>query len=558
MKNKRIICAILLFCLMVVMFSPFTVSAEETYTLSGEWVIDKEFAFPDTPIRQDIKFTTKFSTDTYRYIVFEKPNLVIGNYSGITSAYSSLGWTSSAFRFLDFGLTPQSVSKEFYLYFTSIAKQRSLKPSDILDDLSKDSRFDLEEYPDDPTDYGLHVVQIAESENHELFIYVYQPSNATRDYEARYINMSLENPTSKKATNKLYSLTLVDTHGTLDKYKVNNFFVSDDEDRYYNIATIYRFFDSEVDNSSDAVDTIQGRGYEVGQCWHAYYYNDELYYERKDVNVVEVDIKATGSIYYPEGFKLHVDACDSHYVAFSVENYKVDQIFDADITYTMDYYTWTESYTIGGSRTDTLESSTLVESDYLSSKETGSNDGDGWFGVKYTWTRIQDIDTFLSDVAKDTDRTFSEEELNALKNSQFVFRFLETENYKWTDHINGNASGGHYTLVEDISILRLHFVSEGKRYNLGVVGDLVGIDSTPDGGLNVNENLENWWEENGDEVTAIVALIIFLLAAILIYIYARDLGVAIIRGVADLLTLLINLLLLPFKLLSALLKNRDG
>lgn len=555
MKNKRIICAVLLLCLLISLCSPFVVSAEESYTLSGEWIFNKEIEFPDESIKQEISFTEKSSSYTHGYLSVENDSISYGDTGvGSVQVYSSSGWEYSSRRFLNFGSTSQSVSKEFYEWFTNNAKQGALKPSDILDDLGKDERFDLEEYPDDPTDYSLDVVQIAESDSLDLYVYVYQPSNDTRDYKAIYINMSVQNPTSKDLNYKLYPLILVDSHGTLDKYKVLNYVVSENEDRYYNIASIYRFFDSEVDDVSEAVDSIQCKGYKVGQYWHTYYYNDELYYEQKEIDVVEVDIKATGSVRYDEGFKLYQDACDSHYVAFSVENYKVDQIFDADITYTLNQYRKISYFTDREDEISLIDTE-IHESEYLSSKDTGSNDGDGWLGMKYIWNRIEDVDTFTSDALANCGGSFSDEEYTAVKNAQFVFRFAETT---WSKNVGDSYSSTVYSEAERIGILRLHFISEGKYYNLGVVSDLVGTDSTPELELDGIESAEDWWEENGDEVTAIVALIILLLAAILIYIYARDLGVAIIRGIADLLTLLINLLLLPFKLLSSLLKNRDG
>ena len=48
--------------------------------------------------------------------------------------------------------------------------------STVLEDLQSDSSFNVESYPLKEKDYSLQVIQIAESENKELFIYAYQPS----------------------------------------------------------------------------------------------------------------------------------------------------------------------------------------------------------------------------------------------------------------------------------------------------------------------------------------------------------------------------------------------
>ena len=53
--------------------------------------------------------------------------------------------------------------------------------SNVLDDLKKDSTFDVATYPDDPEDVSVKLIQIAESEDGQLFLYVYQPSNDTID-----------------------------------------------------------------------------------------------------------------------------------------------------------------------------------------------------------------------------------------------------------------------------------------------------------------------------------------------------------------------------------------
>ena len=62
--------------------------------------------------------------------------------------------------------------------------------SNVLDDLKSDPNFDENLYPVNETDYSLQVVQIAESTDGELLVYVYQPSNGIKDYTATSINIS--------------------------------------------------------------------------------------------------------------------------------------------------------------------------------------------------------------------------------------------------------------------------------------------------------------------------------------------------------------------------------
>ena len=381
--------------------------------------------------------------------------------------------------------------------------------TNVLTDLQKDSNFNPDDYPANPDDVSLKVIHIAEGENGELFIYVYQPCDAKKDYKAKFINMSLQNPIEKNLQYKLYSLTWLNSNGVFDKYIVNDFIVSSSAERYYNIATVYRPFDSEVDDVPEAVDTIQCKGYEVGQYWRVYWYNNVLFYDAKHIDIVDIDIQATGSVEYTEGFKLYLDWCDSHYVAFSIGNYKVEQIYDADITYTIKNYSWAEIYT-PYSYKEELKSTNVHESEFLSSKDVGSNDGDGWFGRKYSWYRITDVATFMKQVQDDSNDTFSQEELEGLQKSQFVFRFAETPKTQIIAS-DGSMRTGTFSVAENIGVLRLHFLSEGKRYNLGCVSDLVGTDNISELSVDILDNIENMkiWEVLFTLLMIIIILIVF-------------------------------------------------
>ena len=396
--------------------------------------------------------------------------------------------------------------------FSVTASADVLGYSNVLTDLRIDKTFKTVDYPANDNDYSIQVIHIAEGVNGELFVYTYQPCRASKKYKAKYINMSLENPVNKDIKYSLYSLTWLNGEGVFDKYIVNNFTVSDTVDRYYNIATIYRPYDDTVDDKSEAVDTIQCKGFAVGQYWHTYYYNDDLCYESKKIDVVEIDITATGSVRYPEGFYLDQffveKNTDSHYVAFSIKNYTVDQIIDADITYRVKTYGYYEYFSPYSYRED-LQMDMPIYSEFLSSTDVGSNDGGGWFGKKYKWHRITDTNTFIQNVRDDLGEDFSEEELNGLKQSQFVFRFKETS-YSETWAYDASSRYGHYSICDNIGVLRLHFISDNKTYNLGCVSDLVGTDSIPeiDGDLQIEINDLN---DAVEVLFMLVCFIIFLL-----------------------------------------------
>ena len=566
MKNKRkIILLSLLLSLILSIFAPLMIHAEESYTISGLWLFDEDVEFPSEYLHQDIYFSHVNNLDVdpvyYRgFSVYD--NSIIFHNSGNSPLirYENDKWVSDYCRYIDFYSEGQSVSKEFYNWITSNAHKIYFMRSGVLDDLERDSTFDVFDYPYKDDDYSLEVIQVAEGSKGELFVYVYNPSKRTRDFEAKYINMSIQNPMERYTTleNKLYSLTLISSEGSLDKYIVNDFTVLDDSDRYYNIATIYRPFDSTVDSVSESVESIQCKGYSVGEYWHFYYFNGVYFCERKDIDVVLIDILATGTVRYNNAYQigsLYYDQCDSHYVAFSIENFDVDQIFDADITYTLNEYSWSETYSPYCYKED-LVNSTLYECVYISSTDTGSNVGN-WFTPTYSWNRIQTSADFIKST-KDDGAEFSGNDLAALNGSQFVFRYKETT-YSTTP--GSTSSFGSYTKAENVGILRLHFLSDGKFYNLGVVSDLVGDDSTPNGVVDTQDDIEKLkeqFEEWMEKILTIIAIVLIVVLLLSLFPILRPILNTVGTGFKEIGSLAWSAVTLPFNLLGESFSRKRG
>ena len=64
---------------------------------------------------------------------------------------------------------------------TLVYANEQIPYTNVMEDLEKDNSFKLEDYPAVEDDYSLQVIQIAESVNGELFVYVYQPSDEVKD-----------------------------------------------------------------------------------------------------------------------------------------------------------------------------------------------------------------------------------------------------------------------------------------------------------------------------------------------------------------------------------------
>ena len=100
--------------------------------------------------------------------------------------------------------------------------------STVLDDLQKDENFNIEDYPLIENDYSLKVIQVAESSDKELFIYVYQPSGEKEDLRATSINIS----TNKESLLFIkYNLSLIHSSSVFYKYKVEELVVNNEEER---------------------------------------------------------------------------------------------------------------------------------------------------------------------------------------------------------------------------------------------------------------------------------------------------------------------------------------
>lgn len=445
-----------------------------------------------------------------------------------------------------------SLVLSLFLPFTVSAEES--QTSDVLDDLGKDTTFNANDFPGNSTDYSLNFITLAEGDNRELFIYVYQPSNGYRDLTGSRINMSTYHYESKDQNYKLYSLSLVDRNGVFNKYVVDNFKVSRDSYRYYNIATIYRYYDARVDGASlpGIGDTLGHVGYPVGKFVAAYNSYGNVVYEAKNIDVVDVDITSVGIVRYNQGYIFLNEYCDSHFVAFKINNYKVTDIFDATITYTIsDYY---DNITVGMNPVQYYDNTQTISVD-ITDYEKGSNGNHGILGYDYEWPRIQTFEEFNSMLESfKNEKIIYEDE--KIAESEFVFSFLETKYYV----SNGFNSVSHVSKrVTDVGILRLHFATDTGVYNLGVVSDLVSDDGKPDVSVTPGDNLENIKEEiEGwfDDLLSLFFVVILVIAVIFGISFIKPVFKMIFRGFTEIIGLILSFFMYPFHLLGKLFKGK--
>ncbi len=374
---------------------------------------------------------------------------------------------------------------------TNIAYAQDKVYSNVLDDLKKDPFFSESYYPEIETDYSLQVLGLAESENKELFIYVYQPSGQKKNLRASSINISTKQKWEIKPHN--YFLEYLNSNGTLFKYKVKDFSISTERTRYYCIPSIYRPFDKNLNDKEAENDNVVNEvAYAVERQWELGTMNEEPYVIDCPIDTITVTDKFVGFVRYKGGFKLCPEACDSHFIAFNTD-LPIDKLLEADVSYTTQEYD--SIYAVGagkvedfGAKSDNVEAHLSYEDDKV------VYNGGGLFSATYKWDTIQTVEQFISENSQyenvysgvildlKVGTKISEEGKQALQGLKWVLRFANTR-YVSVPQI----AEERYTLVGDVTILRLKFETGGHTYNLGVIDNKQSGSSEPLGGTDVTD-----------------------------------------------------------------------
>ena len=399
-----------------------------------------------------------------------------------------------------------------------IAKAESITYSGAMDDLKKDTSFNPDNYPTKADDYSLQIVQLAESVNKELFVYVYQPSGKAKDFKASSINISTTINDSISYHN--YKLEFLNSDGVFYKYKVVGLTIKDDAVRYYAISSIYRPFDENIDKPASGGNTVTEVNYAVNKQYCFGEINGKPYVNCVDIETIVVTDKFVGFVRYKDGFKLYVGACDSHFVAFNTDK-PIDKLLEADVYYTTQKYSWMFATGVGERETFGDKEDKYA---YLKYTDKVSHTGGGWFAGTYKWDRIQSIDDFIKNENKDNiyhgavidvnyATKLTDAALNELKGKKWVLRFAETD-YTLSSYPTSTIEKS--TIVGDVTILRLKFETDGITYNLGVIDNKQSGSKDPVNETEIDVSLNN----RGKTILYLLLLILLLvlLAPILPYI----------------------------------------
>lgn len=387
--------------------------------------------------------------------------------------------------------------------------------SGVLDDLQKDESFNPDEYPAIDGDYSLQVIQIAESTAGELFVYVYQPAANVKPLTATKINMSLtddfapydyednvdNNPgggengssggggggggshgcslaladmTDNQPSTYLYDLTLLNRNGVFAKYKVTNFCVLPDFVRYYNITSIYRNWDGDIDEPTGNDNTVNGVAFKVGLLYTVVTVDDKVRYYCKNVDTVEIRNPFVSFLRYFDGIEdfwavsSSLGFSDLHYIAFDTD-WKIDELKEVEVSFYTQSYSrklWLDTYDYG----EPIKQQPII----LEGKKI-SNSADGFLGEKYEWAQIQTVEEFKKIDGLD------KEAINGVGSCKWVVLFYVTDVEREIE--SGGKIIDNGTKVSEVTILRLKFMSDGDCYNLGAISDSQTGSDKPSNGL---------------------------------------------------------------------------
>ncbi len=414
--------------------------------------------------------------------------------------------------------------------------------TNVIDDLKKDSGFKPSNYPENAEDYGLQVIQLAESADKELFVYVYQPSGQTKNFTACSVNISTTINDNISFIN--YKLQKLNSSGVFFKYKVSDFTVKTEPTRYYAISSIYRPFDESIDKPASDGNTVTEVNYNVSKQYCFGEINGKPYVNCVDIETIVVTDKFVGFVRYKDGFKLYVGACDSHFVAFNTDK-PIDKLLEADVYYTMQKYSWSVVPLQGEKETFGEKSENYA---YLKYTDKVEHTGGGLFAGTYKWDRIETTQQFIAEndltqnvysgaiIDVSVANKITDEGKAALQGKKWVLRFAETS-YSLSGYPSTGSTFENTTLVGDVTILRLKFETDGITYNLGTIDNKQTGSDKP---IN-SEIFEIIINNRGKRILAILAaiLLLIILAPLLPYI----------------IKFVVCVVSLPFKAIAALFKG---
>lgn len=370
--------------------------------------------------------------------------------------------------------------------------------TDVMEDLQTDSNFNVDDYPVINNDYSIQVIAISESDDKELFVYTYEPSgNSIYNIEASSINISLDLHNEIDVDN--YGLIHLSSNGVFSKYLVKDLVVKSSKlTRYYEIVSIYRYWNSAIDKPSGNDNSINEIAYAVGKTYTALTTNDgKVVYGVSTTEYLDLTGYKVGMLSYDYNATFgYLSYLDSHYIAFDVA-FEIDKVYEAEIGYSTQECS--EYYDAYGNKTMTRCDDKKEGLEVVLNYEQKFEETQTFliFERTYEWLRIEKMSDFLKR------ENLTNETKTAIQDMQYVLRFLETE---YDENIGSTTDIYTGVRVTDVSLMRLKYEVDGKTYNMGVVSNKQSDDGNPD---NIVSSPE-WKVRDGIEIIIALVLIVII------------------------------------------------
>ena len=427
--------------------------------------------------------------------------------------------------------------------------------STVLEDLQKDVNFSIDDYPSQTVEEVkaakkelLQVVQIAEGANGELFVYVYQPTDETKEIVATYINIAKSTSDDAK---RVYPLELVSTEGTLDKYRVKNFTFREATDRYYEIPEIFRGYDADLDVETGNDNKDSNIAVDVSQKWRVITVDGTVQYFCEKLETMKITSSWYGSISYANGIEwFDSSVTESHFVAFTT-NREIDKLESAQVFYTEKTIVIEGTFATGHDvKTKVVsESGKTPHEEKIEGTEKGGNNPSDWLGGitahQYEWPLISTIEQFIASegdyLSEEAKAKLQEIYTTAGTNGAFVLRYAQTHTtvdikFVWKDllvpGLIWTTAECTRTLIGDATIVELNFIYNGTPYSLGVVGNMTTSDNIPDGNHSFMDGIRENIKDTTKELRRMMRLIGLVFGAVLLV----ALVALLVYGVAKLVT----------------------
>ncbi len=387
-----------------------------------------------------------------------------------------------------------SCSTLFGAGVVALAEASNTQYSDALADLKMDTSFNVSQWPEITSYRTLELITIAESVKRELFVYVYQPAAPSFPYRATSIRLSFDFDENFEYTDvNDYSLEYINHNGVFYKYKVSGFTVSTESLHKYVVVQLARPYIANYDQAADLDNTISAVPFKVGRCFSITTEDNQTVISATQVDIVIVVDKVCGFVRYNNAavFGAVNAGMDRHFVAFKSDR-QIDELYRAKVTYISQYAhkEWVNSslqwqYAAPENKTAQIyefNTSSFTYLDWTGQREAATA----------SWSCLERSNVFVNGVEGTEATLFSLGNLNTVATNSFSSqerqRLLQMEwviSYDYTLYYDNNVvvdaidpSKSRRTITSDVTILELEFVTDGVRYNLGVVDNKQSGSST--------------------------------------------------------------------------------